>query len=275
MSMIKVDSPAPYVCRLLINRPEKRNAIDYDVRQDMADELRAVRQDSDVRAIVLGGVEGVFSAGGDVPSMGGLDEAGARARMQHIHTLCRLVAESPVPVVSAVEGFCAGAAVGLALLGDHIVVGQSTKILFPFMRLGLVPDWGTLRTLPARVGVATAKRIMLNGQIIKADEAVAMGLADSHAGDGNIMEAAVAQAAYMATLPSDAFRLLKERLMHPSESLEQEWQREEDSQAALLLGPDFNEGFAAFNEKRDPDFCHPGVLSASKVNTVEDGAGGK
>lgn len=254
MSVILVDSPSAHVRRVLINRPAKRNAIDFDVRQQMTEALLQLREDASVRAIVLGGVEGVFSAGGDVPSMGGLDEAGARARMQHIHALCRLVADSKVPVVSAVEGFCAGAAVGLALLGDHIVVGKSTKILFPFMRLGLVPDWGTLRTLPARVGVAVAKRIVTNGQMILADEALQIGLADSNAGEGDIMAAAVAQAETMAALPGDAFYLLKQSLMHPSASLEQEWQREENDQAQLLTGPDFEEGFAAFNEKRDPDF---------------------
>lgn len=255
--MIKIDQPAPHVKRLLINRAEKRNAIDYDVRQSMIEALQQVQADPDCRAIVLGGVEGVFSAGGDVPSMARLDEAGARARMSHIHSLCRLVAESRVPVVSAVEGFCAGAAVGLALLGDHIVVGNSTKILFPFMRLGLVPDWGTLRTLPARVGVATAKRIMTNGKMILAPEAVQIGLADTDAGDDDIMVVAVAQAEQMAMLPTEAFYRIKQRLMHPSASFEEEWQREEDDQAALLTGVDFKEGFAAFSEKRDPDFCKP------------------
>lgn len=251
--MLLIDEPHPGVKRLLINRPAKRNAIDYDVRQAFIDALGEIHRQKDCRALVLGGVDGVFSAGGDVPSMAGLDDAGARARMQHIHTLCRLLADTPVPVVSAVEGFCAGAAVGLALLGDHIVVGDGSKILFPFMRLGLVPDWGSLRTLPARVGTATAKRIMTNGEIIDADEALAMGLADSHGGDA-IMAAAVAQAVAMAALPTAAFARLKQRLMNPSESFAEEWRREEADQAGLLLGADFCEGYAAFSEKRDPDF---------------------
>ena len=98
--------------------------------------------DIDVRALVFGGVGGVFSAGGDLPSMVGIDAAAARARMQHIGVLCKLVAGARVPVVSAMEGFSAGAVVGLALLGDHIVAGPGTKVLFPFLKLGLAPDWG-------------------------------------------------------------------------------------------------------------------------------------
>ncbi|CAN0504606.1 unnamed protein product, partial [Phaeothamnion confervicola] len=130
--VVLVDRPAPHVARLLINRPDKRNAIDYDVRQQLTDALGTLLGDATVRAIVFGGAQGVFSAGGDVPSMVGLSEAQARERMQHIHVLCRLIAGAGVPVVSAIEGIGAGAAVGLALMGDRIVVGEGTKILFPF-----------------------------------------------------------------------------------------------------------------------------------------------
>src|SRR5690606_40294968 len=88
-------------------------------------------------ALVFGGVDGVFSAGGDVPSMVGLNEEQARERMRHIHVLCRLVGGARIPVVSAMEGFTAGAAVGLALLGDRNAVGRAARILFPFLTLGL------------------------------------------------------------------------------------------------------------------------------------------
>ncbi|MBL4826926.1 MAG: enoyl-CoA hydratase/isomerase family protein, partial [Spongiibacteraceae bacterium] len=147
MRVIKVDQPAQGICRILINRPSKRNAIDFDVREQMYHALLAAKADTSVRALVLGGVDAVFSAGGDLDSMGGLDEAGARARLQHIHRLCKVLGHFPVPVVSAVEGFCAGAAVGMALLGDYIVTGKASKIIFPFMGLGLVPDWGAMLTL--------------------------------------------------------------------------------------------------------------------------------
>lgn len=252
------DEPSAGVVRLLINRPDKRNAIDYDVRQALIGALAEVSADRGVRALVCGGVGGIFSAGGDVPSMAGLNEEQARARMTHIHQLCMQLAALRIPVVSALEGFGAGAAVGLALLGDHIVVGPGSKLLFPFMRLGLIPDWGTLRTLPARVGLPCARRLLTDGQVISGERAVSLGLADEFATDGDIMACAVRRAEHLASLPLEAFARMKYRLNQPADDLPGELKREEDDQACLLLGADFREGFAAFNERRDPDFTRTG-----------------
>ncbi len=109
---VLLDWPAPAVARLRINRANKRNAIDQSVRQALTDALQVLADQSHARALVFGGVGGVFSAGGDLPSMVGLSEAQARERMQHVQRLCQLVAGLRFPVVSAIEGFGAGAAVG-------------------------------------------------------------------------------------------------------------------------------------------------------------------
>lgn len=252
--VVLIDRPAPHVARLLINRPDKRNAIDHAVRQSLTDALGAILADGDVRALVFGGVGGVFSAGGDVPSMVGLSEAQARERMQHIHGLCRLVSHARIPVVTAIEGFGAGAAVGLALLGDWIVVDDSTKILFPFLKLGLAPDWGQLLTLPQRVGLPIARRILTAGAPVSGAQAFACSLADELAPGNGAMAAAVDKASEWAKLPSEAFARMKARLSHPSESLEAELAREETDQAVCLLSDDFAEGYAAFTEKRAADF---------------------
>jgi len=260
-SVVLLDRPAPHVARLLINRPDKRNAIDHEVRQVLTDAIGALRSDPGVRALVLGGTEGVFSAGGDVPSMLGLDEAGARARMQHIAVLCRMVAALDFPVVSAIEGIGAGAAVGLALLGDHIVVGPGTRILFPFLKLGLVPDWGQLLTLPRRVGVAQARRILTAGQPVSGEEAQRIGLADTLVPDPEVMSVAIETAGDLAQLPLGAFARMKVRLNRISTSLDFELQREEDDQAVCLVADEFREGYDAFKNKRKADFVHlPGAV---------------
>lgn len=258
--VVLVDRPAPHVARLLINRPDKRNAIDFDVRQQLTEALAALLGDGTVRAIVFGGAQGVFSAGGDVPSMVGLSEAQARERMRHIHRLCQLIAEAGVPVVSAIEGIGAGAAVGLALMGDRIVVGEGTRILFPFLKLGLVPDWGQLLTLPRRVGLPVARRILTESVPVSGNEAHRIGLADTLVADAQVMATAVAQAAELALLPREAFARMKARLNHPSTSLAEELAREENDQAVCLLGDDFVEGHDAYVNKRAADFvARPGV----------------
>lgn len=252
--VVLVDSPAPHVARLLINRPDKRNAIDHDVRQALTEALTALLADSDVRALVFGGVGGVFSAGGDLPSMQGLSESQVRERMQHIHVLCRLVASARIPVVSAIEGFGAGAAIGLALLGDYIVVGEGAKILFPFLKLGLTPDWGQLLTLPRRVGLPMARRILTSDAAVTGPEALRIGLADAQVADASVMDAAIHKAAEMAQLPLEAFARMKDRLNTVSVSLADELAREESDQAVCLLTDDFVEGFDAFKTKRVANF---------------------
>lgn len=258
--VVLVDRPAPHVARLLINRPDKRNAIDFDVRQQLTEELTAILADGEIRALVFGGTGGVFSAGGDVPSMVGLSEEGARERMRHIHVLCRLVAHAGIPVVTAIEGIGAGAAVGLALLGDWIVVDAGTKILFPFLKLGLVPDWGQLLTLPRRVGLPAARRLLTSGAPIGGEEAARLGLADRFADAA--MPAAIEEAVAWSKLPVGAFARMKARLDHPSRSLDEELSREEVDQVASLLGAEFAEGYAAFRDKRSADFLAPAERDA-------------
>jgi enoyl-CoA hydratase/carnithine racemase len=253
-SVIVRDMPAPHVARLRINRPEKRNAIDHAVRQALIDALGELRAQPEVRALVFGGMDRVFSAGGDLPTMTGLGEDGARERLRHIHVLCRLVAGLGIPVVSAVEGIGAGAAVGLALLGDQIVVGDNSKILFPFLKLGLAPDWGQLLTLPRRVGPPAARRILTAGTAVNGPEAWCIGLADALVKDEHVMDEAVRRAAEGARLPAGAFARMKDRLDNVSMSLDAELAREETDQVACLLGDEFKEGFAAFRDKREADF---------------------
>lgn len=252
--VVLLDRPAPGVARLLINRPTKRNAIDHAVRQAMIDALREMHSDRSIRALVLGGAEGVFSAGGDLPSMGGLNAALAAERMRHIHILCRALASSDYSIVSAIEGIAAGAAVGMALLGDHIVVGPSSRVLFPFLRLGLAPDWGQLLTLPRRVGKATAWRILTSSDPVTGEEAFRIGLADQLIDDAEVMSTAVAEAARLARLPLDALRRMRDRIVAPSASLADELVREERDQIACLTGAEFEEGYRAFMDKRTADF---------------------
>lgn len=251
---LAIDRPAPRILRVLINRPQKRNAVDAETRQALLEAVRDAHADHECGALVLGGVGRVFSAGGDLPTMVGISEENARARMRQGHALCRLVATAPFPVVSAAEGFCAGAAVGLALLGDHIVAGAATKILFPFLKLGLVPDWGLLRSLPARIGAPLARRLLTAGQAVPGEEAFRIGLIDEYVGDGDVMAAAVERAQQLSRLSPQAFGRMKARLLQPSATLDDDLRREEDDQTAMLTGPDFREGYAAFAEKREPEF---------------------
>lgn len=257
-AVVLLDWPATGVARLRINRPEKRNAIDQAVRQALIDYLTDLRVNPQCRALVLGGVGGVFSAGGDVDSMDGLTPEAARERMQHVSEVCRVLASLPMPVITAMEGITAGAGVGIALLGDETVMGQTSKIYFPFLRLGLVPDWGQIYTLPRRVGWSVARRLMSNSQLVDAETAQRTGIADWVCDDAAVATFAIERASTLSELPSEAYARMKFRLLHPSATLEEELAREIDDQVVCLSSVDFREGLLAFREKRRPNFIRGG-----------------
>lgn len=251
---LKIDRPAPRVLRVLINRPAKRNSVDMAMCLALIEAVSAAQADAECGALVLGGVDRVFSAGGDLPSMVGSTEQSARERMARGAKLCRLIAHSPFPVVSAAEGFCAGAAVGMAMLGDSIIVGRDTRIIFPFLKIGLVPDWALLRSLPMRVGTATARRLFTSGKPVTGEEAFRIGLADEDVGEGDVMATAIARAVQLSRLSPRAYARMKQRLLSPALTLDEALEREELDQTEMLTGPDFREGYAAFTEKREPNF---------------------
>lgn len=254
MSELLTDEPAPYVRRLLINRPEARNAINAAVRDALYAALLAARDDDGVRAIIIGGAAGFFSAGGDLPSMVGIAPDAALARMKDGHRIVALLWTYPKPVVAAVERMAAGAGAGIAMLADYVVMGRDAALLFPFLRLGLVPDWGLVQTVSRRAGPTNASRMFLEGKPVPAVTAVEAGLADIAVEDNAVMQHAINEAARLAALPLQAFARLKSLLREPPASDPLNLAREAAAQVACLTGSEFPEGYTAFREKRAPDF---------------------
>jgi 2-(1,2-epoxy-1,2-dihydrophenyl)acetyl-CoA isomerase len=254
MNELLTDHPAPFVRRLLINRPEARNAINAAVREALYAALLAARDDQTIRAVIIGGAGGFFCAGGDLPSMVGITPEAAQARMADGHKIVALLWTFPKPVIAAVERAAAGAGAGIALLADRVVIGKSASLLFPFLRLGLVPDWGLIQTVTRRAGATRASQMFLDGKPIPAEPAIAAGLADLAADDETVMTRAIEESERLAALPQQAFARLKILLRQNSgtDPLRLAW--EAQAQLACLTGPEFVEGYAAFKEKRPPDF---------------------
>ena len=247
-----VERPAEGIGALALNRPEKRNALDLEVRHRLMDGLTELLEDPTVRAIVLYGKEGVFCAGGDISTMNDMSPEAARARMKSGHRFVRMLYDAEKPVVAAVEGFAVGA--GLALLSDAIVMGEGATIGFPFFRLGLVPDWGILYTLPRRVGVGRAKQILLQARMVKGAEAETLGMADLLVPDDAVLEEALGLAGRLASQPAHAFSLVKRQLHLMPASFDEALEMETMVQSLGFQTSDFAEGRAAFMEKRKPRF---------------------
>lgn len=265
---ILIDAPRKGVRRVRINRPEARNAVNAAVRAGLLDALTAAQEDAAVRGVILGGAGGIFCAGGDLPSMVGISPDAARQRMQEGHRIINLLWRFPKPVVAAVERAAAGAGAALALAADRVVIGQQAALLFPFLRLGLVPDWGLMQLLKRRAGLVRASQICLDNATIKGQAAVADGLADLAVDDAEVMATAIAEAEFLAALPAAAFARLKAGLRGAGDADPLNLIQEAEAQVACLTGPEFAEGYAAFRDKRPPDFV-------GKTSGSSDGNAGK
>ncbi|MFY7854923.1 MAG: enoyl-CoA hydratase/isomerase family protein [Rubrivivax sp.] len=168
------------VARLTLNEPQARNALTEPLKAALADAIPRLMDDPAVRALVLTGAGGAFCAGGDLRSMA---SAGAdvgvdtwRQRMREVHPWLQRLIGGDKPVVAAVDGPAYGAGFSLALAADFIVAAPTARFCMSFLRVGLVPDFAAMYTLPRVVGVQRARELMLSAREVTAPEALSLGL---------------------------------------------------------------------------------------------------
>ena len=191
---VVVARPHPHVAQVAINRPEAKNAIDETTRLRLIEAIAEALADDTVRALLLCGTGGIFCAGGDLASMRGMSEEQARARMQSGHKLVRLLWNADIPIVVAMEKFAIGAGAGLALVADYIIAGKTARMNFPFLHLGLVPDWGSTQSLVRKAGWGTARRLVLDRASLKGEQLLELNLVEQLVEDQKVMELAVDKA---------------------------------------------------------------------------------
>ena len=249
-----VTRPTPYVAQVAINRPEAKNAIDEPTRLALIEAIELTLADNTVRALVLCGTNGVFCAGGDLASMRGMSEEQARARMQSGHKLVQLLWNADIPVVVAMEKFAIGAGAGLALIADYIIAGETARMNFPFLDLGLVPDWGSTQSLVRKAGWGTARRLVLDRTTLKGQQLLDLNLVEQVVEDDRVMASAVDKAQELSLLPRLALRQFKETMRQSPVAMNSALQTEENHQTQCFLSDEFEEGLTALQEKRPPDF---------------------
>lgn len=249
------------VLALTLDRPERRNAVDHDLMDRVAAELRAAAEDDAVRAVLLSGTGEHFCAGADISRAGRTPER--RPRTGHVHrrvdlgahALLRILYELELPVVAAVRGHAAGFGCALALASDYVVAGSSAVFSTPFTDHGFTPDSGTSFLLPRLVGVARAKEMLLLGRKVRGEEAASWGLVNEHVDDGALDDRGSAVADEFAARATVAVGLGRS-LVHRNLAATFEQALANESQAVELSvrSPDFKEGMAAFAERRPPRY---------------------
>jgi len=249
------------VLTLVLNRPQRLNAMSNELIEAMNRELARARDDAGVRAVLLTGIGRGFCAGADLAGGGTVDATAnvppdLGANMERIfNPMIRAMRELPKPIVAAVNGVAAGGGANLALACDIVLAARSARFDQAFVRISLLPDLGGTWFLPHTVGDARARALAMLGTSVPAEEAQRMGMIWQVVDDAALMAEATALAQRLASGPTLSYAAIKTAInAAATNTLDQQLDLERDSQRALGRSADFREGVAAFLAKRPAQF---------------------
>jgi 2-(1,2-epoxy-1,2-dihydrophenyl)acetyl-CoA isomerase len=262
--VITVETGADGVCRIVLQRPDAKNALTIEMRDGIVGAVRAARSDPAVRALHITGTGDAFCAGMDLSAStvarAGGDSFDTRSTSEAlrvgVQAFIRELWELDKPTVAAVNGVAVGPGAHLALACDFVLVHEATRFVWSFARWGLVVDAGGAYLLPRLVGLPRAKAMVMLGDGCTGAEAVDLGLAYRCASDASALAAdADALAVRLAAGPTRSLGLSK-RLLNASfeTDLPHLLELEGAAQSLATTSDDLVEGMAAFRERRDPRF---------------------
>jgi enoyl-CoA hydratase/carnithine racemase len=260
-SFLYAHDAASGVATLTLNRPERLNALTFEVYAELRDTFAALDTEPGVRAIVLTGAGRGFCSGGDVEDIiGALFDRDAKGLLEFTRMTCDVVKHMRRcrrPIVAALNGTVAGAGAVLATASDFRIASETAKIAFLFVRVGLSgADMGVSWMLPRIVGMGRAAELLMTGEFITATRAHEIGLYHRVVPDGQALAEATAFAARLAQGPADGLAVTKRALdLEAAMPLEQALEHEARVQAELMVHPDYREAYEAFRQKRAPRFA--------------------
>ncbi len=254
------------VAVLTFNDPDRLNAMSEAMGQAIQDAVAALRDDSDVRAVVLTGAGRAFSAGGDLDMLVRMNEAGRadaggptrannRDFMGRFYRMYLSVRDLPVPTIAAINGAAVGAGCCVSLGCDFRIVAKEAKVGLNFNRLGIHPGMAATWTLPRLVGPAHAAELLYTGKLVDGDEAARIGLANRAVPRDTVLEDALATASLIAEGAPQAIRGSKRSLSGSDKrTLDEQLDTEAHEQSLNYETSDLAEGLSAVREKRTPKF---------------------
>lgn len=253
MEELLIDRPCPYVARVTLHRPQARNALNAELRQQLAAQFSALSSDDSVRCIVLTGGEQVFAAGADIKAL--LECGPIELLLLNNQRLWHSISACPKPIVAAVNGYALGGGCELAMHADLIIAGSSAQFGQPEVKLGIMPGAGGTQRLVRAVGKFKALKLLLTGQPMTAQEACASGLVSEVVDDAQVQARALELAQLIAQQPPLAVQQIKEVLLAGQDlALEAALLLERKAFQLLFASADRREGMQAFLAKRPAQF---------------------
>lgn len=263
MESIVIAEPRAGWMKIILNRPDKLNALSPALHAGMVAALDAAEADPTCRALLLTGAGRGFCAGQELgaevmPGPNG-EAPDVRAILDRWNPVVRRIRGMRLPVVCAVNGVAAGAGANLALACDLVLAGRSARFIQSFVKIGLVPDVGGSFFLPRLVGEARARAMAILGEPVSAEQALAWGMIYKMVDDATLMTEAEALTAHLALQPTQAIARIKQAFLASSDNdLATQLDLERELQQASGGTADFREGVRAFQEKRAPVFTGQG-----------------
>lgn len=256
----ELDGP---VLRLVLDRPEKRNAVNNDMVDLFLDALDRVVASDEVRVVELTAVGPHFCSGYDLSSAGDRPGRGERPRTGHLlrsmqrrpHRLIQALFDLPLPVVAGVRGAAAGIGMALALSADFVVAAGDATFSVPFVGRGFTPDSGSTFLLPRLLGLARAKQLVLRGVPMTGQQAAEWGVITDAVPEPELDTAVAAVTEELAGAATIAVGLAK-ALLHENltAGLDDALRTEALTEELAVRSDDFKEGIAAFTQRRRPEF---------------------
>lgn len=243
------------VAVITLNRPEKYNALNAQMRAELTHAVRTAPQ-ADARVIVLTGAGQAFCSGQDLGDHSSAANADLERTLREEYApLITAITEAPLPVISAVNGPAAGAGANLALAADVVIATESAYFLQAFTRIGLVPDAGGTWFMPRQIGFAKAMGAALFAEKITATQAQDWGLIWEAVEDDTFETHWQARATHLAQGPTQAYKAVKTAMRQSSgNTLDAQLSLEAQLQGACGKTRDFQEGVLAFLQKRPANF---------------------
>ena len=248
------------VAQITLNRPDRLNALTFEVYDELKEVFDALDREEGVRAIVLTGSGRAFCSGGDVEDIIGeliaRDFQGLLDFTRRTGALILSMIRCRRPIVGALNGLVAGAGAVMASACDVRVASQDAKIAFLFTKVGLSgADMGASWLLPRIVGLGRASEILMTGDFVSPEQALAMGLYNRVVPKDDVLDEARALAEKLARGPSFGLEVTKKMLYREaSMDVEAAMASEVEIQAACMEDPNFRESYSAFKAKRKPKF---------------------